>query len=191
MLNTEKYRSIVESQLKCLESSNDILLTKQITKNIIIDYHDSDDKYDYYKNYRIAHLNWITGKDLLDFRDNVFRKNNPNFDYDEDFVNFILDTSPIRCDVYDGNIIIADFQTLLALAMKEWIWLLYTKVLVLKNSFNAENTPIIVTLLIYILDKQGCIVNRNSRYINDIAKELSSDLNLKCVYTYLLRLLHE
>lgn len=191
MLNTEKYRSIVESQLKCLESSNDILLTKQITKNIIIDYHDSDDKYDYYKNYRNAHLNWITGKELLDFRDNVFRKNNPNFDYDKDFVNFILDTSPIRCDVYDGSIIIADFQTLLALAMKEWIWSLYSKVLVLKNSFNAENTPIIVTLLIYILDKQGCIVSRNSRYINDIAKELSSDLNLKCVYTYLLRLLHE
>jgi len=138
-----------------------------------------------------VHLNWITGKDLLDFRDNVFRKNNPNFDYDENFVNFILDTSPIKCDIYDGSIIIADFQTLLALAMKEWIWSLYSKVLVLKNNFNAENIPIIVTLLIYILDKQGCIVSRNSRYINDIAKELSSDWNLKCVYTYLLRLLHE
>lgn len=191
MLNIEKYQSILESQVKCLESSNDIFFTNPAIKDIIIDYHDSDDKYDYYKNYRIVHLNWITGKDLLDFRDNVFRKNNPNFDYDENFVNFILDTSPIKCDIYDGSIIIADFQTLLALAMKKWIWSLYSKVLVLKNNFNAENIPIIVTLLIYILDKQGCIVSRNSRYINDIAKELSSDWNLKCVYTYLLRLLHE
>lgn len=191
MLNTEKYQTILESQVKCLESSNDILLTKPITKNIIIDYHDSDDKYDYYENYRAAHLNWITGKELLDFRDNIFRKNDPNFDYDEDFVNFILDTSPIRCDVYDGSIIISDFQTLLALAMKEWIKLLYNKVLSLKNSFNAENIPIIVTLLIYILDKQGCIISRNSRYINDIARELSGVWDLRYIYTYLLRLLHE
>lgn len=109
-----------------------------IIKELHVDYYNSDDVYDYYKNYRIAHLEWITRKELLDFRDNIFRKNNPDFDYDENFVKFILDTSPIECKIYDGSIIIADFQTILACAIKEWLWLLYTKVLAMKNNFNTK-----------------------------------------------------